>query len=209
MPAPDPATLYPIPDLHTLCFLNRLIDHPQIAIGDFTYYHDFENVSRFEQNVKYLFEHSGDQLIIGKFCMIASDVTFIMNGANHLTEAVSAYPFSIFGGDWTDAMKGKEYPIKGDLTIGNDVWIGYGATIMAGVHIGDGAIIGTRAVVTRDVPPYTIVGGNPATVIRTRFSEEIIQKLLRIKWWDWPLEKITSHVHLLTDNRIDQFLSIA
>ncbi len=206
MPIPNPATTYPIHDLQTLCYLKNIIHHPQIEIGDFTYYHDFDDVAHFEKNVKYLFEHSGDKLIIGKFCMIASNVTFIMNGANHLTEAATAYPFAIFGGAWAGAMDDKAYPIKGDLTIGNDVWIGYGATIMAGVTIGDGAIIATNATVTRDVPPYAIVGGNPARMIRKRFTDNIIQGLLQLKWWDWSIETITQHVHLLTSNRIDELL---
>lgn len=208
MPIPDPATIYPISDLQTLCFLKNIIDHPQIEIGDYTYYHDFEDVAHFEKNVKYLFEHSGDKLIIGKFCMIASDVTFIMNGANHLTEAASAYPFAIFGGDWAGAMDGKAYPIKGDLVIGNDVWIGYGATIMAGVTIGDGAIIATNATVTRDVPPYAIVGGNPARIIRIRFSTSVVDQLCQLKWWDWPIDKITKHLHILTSNDIAELLKI-
>ncbi|MEZ4948175.1 MAG: CatB-related O-acetyltransferase [Saprospiraceae bacterium] len=131
----------------------------------------------------------GDKLIIGKFCMIASDVTFIMNGANHLSKSVSSYPFAIFGADWKDAMEGKSYPVKGDTIIGNDVWIGYNATIMPGVKIGHGAIIASNATVTRDVAPYSIVGGNPAKEIRKRFSESEIEKLLNLAWWDWPIER--------------------
>ncbi len=203
MASPDPNTLYPIEGLNTLCFLKNLVDHPQIQIGEYTYYHDFENVSNFEQNVRYLFEHTGDRLIIGKFGMIASGATFIMNGANHLTEAVSAYPFAIFGADWDKAMDQRAYPSKGDIRIGHDVWIGYQATIMAGVTIGHGAIIGTNATVTRDVPPYTIVAGNPARPIRKRFSEEQIRKLLDLAWWDWPIDKITANVQKLTGSDID------
>jgi len=122
-------------------------------------------VANFEKNVKYLFDFVGDKLIIGKFCMIASDVTFIMNGANHLTNTISSYPFAIFGKDWKNAMDGKSYPIKGDTVIGNDVWIGYNATIMPGVQVGDGAIIASHTTVTKKVEPYSIVGGNPAKVI--------------------------------------------
>ncbi|MEM6700695.1 MAG: CatB-related O-acetyltransferase, partial [Bacteroidota bacterium] len=145
----------------------------------------------------------GDKLKIGKFCMIASDVTFIMNGANHLSDAITSYPFAIFGADWSNAMKGKSYPSKGDTIIGNDVWIGYGATIMPGVTIGDGAIIATKAVVTKDVEPYSIVGGNPAQLIRKRFSDEAIERLLELKWWDWSLEKITQNVQSLTGKNIE------
>ena len=135
--------------------------------------------------------------------MIASDVTFIMNGANHLSDAISTFPFAIFGEDWSKAMEGKVYPTKGDTIIGNDVWIGYGATIMPGVTVGDGAIIATKSVVTKDVEPYAIVGGNPAKEIKKRFSEEEITNLLEIQWWDWPIEKITENVQNLTGNVIE------
>jgi virginiamycin A acetyltransferase len=197
---PDPTTKFPLSGYDRLCFLNQVINHPQIDVGDYTYYDDFEDVGNFVKNVKYLFDFTGDKLIIGKFCMIASGVTFIMNGANHLTDALSTYPFAIFGNGWEEAMKNREYPYRGDTVIGNDVWIGFNATIMAGVTVGDGAIIATNATVTRDVDPYTIVGGNPAREIRKRFSDEIIKKLLRLKWWDWPAEKITRHIHDLTGN---------
>jgi virginiamycin A acetyltransferase len=173
-------------------------------VGDYTYYDDFETVENFEKNVKYLFDFTGDQLVIGKFCMIASDVTFIMNGANHLSDAISTYPFAIFGGDWGNAMEGKQYPTKGNTVIGNDVWIGYGATIMPGVQVGDGAIIATKSVVTKDVAPYSIVGGNPAQEIRKRFSEQEIEELLEIRWWDWPIEKVTAKVQKLTGNQINE-----
>ena len=195
---PDPSTLYPLNGYQRLCFLKNLIDHPQIEVGEYTYYDDFETVDNFLANVRYLFDFTADRLIIGKFCMIASGVEFIMNGANHLTEAISTYPFAIFGQGWQEAMEGREYPIKGDTRIGNDVWIGYRAMIMPGVTIGDGAVIATRAVVTKDVPPYAVVGGNPARVIRFRFSEEEIDRLSELKWWDWPAGKITRCVHLLT-----------
>ena len=180
-----------------------MIKNPNIIVGDYTYYDDFENVENFEKNVKYHFDFTGDKLIIGKFCMIASDVKFIMNGANHLSEALSAYPFAIFGKDWANAMEGKSYPNKGDVMVGNDVWIGYNATIMAGVKIGDGAIIAANSTVVKDVEPYAIVGGNPARQIKKRFSDETIKKLLEIKWWDWDLERITANVKNLTDGNIE------
>jgi len=198
MKIPNPNTVFPLADCKKLCFLKSYINNPNIVIGDYTYYDDFEDVSNFEKNVKYHFDFIGDKLIIGKFCMIASGATFIMNGGNHLTEATTAYPFAIFGGAWQNAMKGKSYPSKGDTVIGNDVWIGHGATIMPGVHIGDGAIIATKAVVTKNVEPYTIVGGNPAKPIKKRFSEDIISKLLQLKWWHWDIEKITQHLYKLT-----------
>ncbi|MEM9980890.1 MAG: CatB-related O-acetyltransferase, partial [Bacteroidota bacterium] len=175
MNIPDKDKKFPLENYDRLCFLKNIVKHPNIIVGDYTYYDDFETVENFEKNVKYLFDFTGDKLIIGKFCMIASDVTFIMNGANHLSKALSTFPFAIFGGDWSAAMEGKAYPIKGDTVIGNDVWIGYGTTITLGVTVGDGAIIATKSVVTKDVAPYTIVGGSPAKEIRKRFSKEAIQ----------------------------------
>lgn len=198
MTGPDKDSVFPLTNYDRLCFLKNIIKNPNIIVGDYTYYDDFEDVSNFEKNVKYHFDFIGDQLIIGKFCMIASDATFIMNGANHLTTALSSYPFAIFGNGWEHAMQDKSYPNKGNINIGNDVWIGYNATIMAGVTIGDGAIIATNATVTTDVPPYTIVGGNPARQIKKRFPEEVIKKLLEIQWWHWPIDKITRNVEYLT-----------
>jgi virginiamycin A acetyltransferase len=140
--------------------------------------------------------------------MIASGVSFIMNGANHLTESISSYPFAIMGKDWQNAMDGKSYPNKGNTVIGNDVWIGHNVTIMPGVVIGDGAIIATNATVTKNVAPYTIVGGNPATIIKKRFSEEQINRLLQVKWWDWSIEKITENVQHLTGKDFEKLLTI-
>jgi len=198
MAAPDSSTVFPLAGYDRLCFLKNVINHPQISIGEYTYYDDVEDVGNFQRNVRYLFDFTGDRLQIGKFCMIASSVEFIMNGANHLVNAVSSYPFAIFGGDWANAMDGKSYPTKGDTVIGNDVWIGYRASIMPGVTIGDGCIIGSYSVVTRDVPPYSIVGGNPATLIRPRFDETTVSALLAIRWWDWPIDKITRYAPYLT-----------
>lgn len=198
MAAPDKNQTFPLPHYDRLCFLKNIIKNPNIIVGDYTYYDDFEDVHNFEKNVKYHFDFVGDKLIIGKFCQIASGVTFIMNGANHLQDSVSTFPFAIFGEDWKDAMEGKSYPTKGDTEIGNDVWIGFDATIMPGVKIGDGAIIGSKSVVTKDVEPYSIVGGNPAKLIRKRFSEEKIAELLEMKWWDWPIDEITANLPKLT-----------
>lgn len=198
----SPLTTFPLAHYDRLCFLKNVVKNPQIEVGDYTYYDDFETVDNFEKNVRYLFDFIGDKLIIGKFCQIASDVTFIMNGANHLTNAVSTYPFAIFGEDWSGAMEGKTYPSRGNTIIGNDVWVGYGATIMAGVTVGDGAIIATKSVVTKDVPPYTIVGGNPAREIRQRFSAAEIERLLELRWWDWPVERITKNLVPLTGNDV-------
>lgn len=204
MTGPNKDIKFPIENYDRLCFLKNIIQNPNIIVGDYTYYDDFENVENFEKNVKYHFDFTGDKLIIGKFCMLASGVKFIMNGANHLTNSISSYPFAIFGRSWEKAMEGKAYPNKGDVIIGNDVWIGHNATIMAGVKIGDGAIIGTNSTVVKDVEPYSIVGGNPAREIRKRFDEKTINKLLELKWWDWDIQKITDHVQKLSGNKIDE-----
>jgi len=183
-----------------------VVKNPNIIVGDYTYYDDFENVENFEKNVKYLFDFVGDKLRIGKFCMIASDVKFIMNGANHLTNSLTTYPFAIFGKGWENAMEEKTYPQKGDITIGNDVWIGYNATVMAGVSIGDGAIIAANSTVIKDVEPYSMVGGNPAKEIKKRFSKELITKLLALQWWNWDIEKITRNIKNLTDTDIEKII---
>ena len=209
MTGPNKEDIYPLKNYERLCFLKNIIKNPNIVVGDYTYYDDFEDTANFEKNVKYLFDFNNDQLIIGKFCMIASDVKFIMNGANHLTDTISSYPFSIFGNGWQEAMKGKEFPNKGNIVVGNDVWIGYNATIMAGVTIGDGAIIAANATVVKNVEPYTIVGGNPAKIIRKRFSETHIKLLLEIQWWNWSIEKITENVQLLTSTTVEDLKKFA
>lgn len=206
MNGPDAKCKFPLENYDRLCFLKNIITNPNIEVGDYTYYDDFEDVVNFEKNVKYLFDFTGDKLIIGKFCMIASGATFIMNGANHLSESVSSYPFAVFGNGWENSMDGKSYPMKGNTIIGNDVWIGYNATILAGVNIGDGAIIATNATVTKDVEPYTIVGGNPAKIIRKRFSDDEIEKLLKLKWWNKDIEWITQNVHNLTGRNVENLI---
>lgn len=203
MTSPDKNKKFPLAGYDRLCFLKNIIANPNIIVGDFTYYHDFDDVKNFEKNVKYHFDFLADKLIIGKFCMIASDVKFIMNGANHLSNALSSYPFAALRNGWEHAMDGKSYPNKGDLVVGNDVWIGYNATIMAGVKIGNGAIIAANSTVVKDVAPYTIVGGNPAREIKRRFSDETIEKLLKLEWWNWEIEKITDNVKHLTGAEVD------
>jgi len=198
---PDKNEKYPFPlkDYMKLCFLKNIITNPNIIVGDYTYYDDFEDALNFEKNVKYHYDFIGDRLIIGKFCMIASGVQFIMNGANHLSSSISSYPFSIFAKGWERITpRLDELPIKGDTVIGNDVWIGMNATIMPGIHVGDGAIIATNSTVVKDVKPYAIVGGNPAGEIRKRFSDEKIKELLELRWWDWDIERITENLEWLT-----------
>lgn len=178
-----------------VCFIKNTLTNPNIIVGDYTYYDDPENSADFERNVLYHFPFIGDRLVIGKFCAIARGVKFIMNGANHKTSGISTYPFYIFGNGWEKAApQPGDLPFKGDTVIGNDVWIGYDCLIMPGVKIGNGAIISSRSVVVSDVPAYAVVGGNPAKIIKERFSQEDIATLESIAWWDWSKEDITRNL---------------
>jgi len=197
----NPNVVYPIENWYRTCFLKNIITNPQIIVGDYTYYDDTEDVYNFEKNVLYLFDFIGDKLIIGKFCQIASGVRFIMNGANHAMGGISTYPFEVFGKSWSNTLSNDLN--KGDTVIGNDVWIGNSATIMPGVKIGHGAIIGTNTLVTKDVAPYTIVGGNPGKLIRNRFDQQTIDFLLELAWWDWPIERITKHVKDIASGNLE------
>ena len=187
-----------------VCFIRNTTKNPNIVVGDYTYYDDPEHSEDFERNVLYHYPFIGDKLIIGKFCALAEGVRFIMNGANHKLSGFSTYPFSIFGNGWEQVMpKPEELPYKGDTVVGNDVWIGYRALILPGVRIGDGAIVAAGAVVTRDVPPYTVVGGNPASPIRPRFPEETVRALLDIAWWNWDADKITRNLTAIVSADLD------
>lgn len=194
---PKPDTLYPVKNVERVCFLKNIIDNPQIIIGDYTYYHDPDNVNNFKDNVLYLDEVIGDKLIIGRFCQIATAVRFLMNGGNHHMNGISTYPFKIFGFLGQEAAENnpeERCVNKGNTIIGNDVWIGNSVTFMPAVKVGDGVIIATNSVVTKNVEPYSIVGGNPAKLIRKRFDEEQINFLLDLAWWDWNIEKIIANL---------------
>tara|TARA_B100000609_G_scaffold199467_2_gene203174 strand:+ start:9776 stop:10456 length:681 start_codon:yes stop_codon:yes gene_type:complete len=204
MNGPDPQNKHPMDGFPQVCFIKNTVDAPNITIGDYTYYDDPEDSEDFVRNVLYHFPFIGDQLVIGKFCAIARGVRFIMNGANHKLSGISTYPFQIFGGGWEKVMpKEGELPYKGDTVIGNDVWIGYEALIMPGVRIGNGAIISSRSVVVSDVPAYAVVGGNPAKVIKKRFSDEEIAMLEESAWWDWPIEKVTEHLDIIVSGDVE------
>ncbi len=195
MIGPSPDNPHPMAGFPQVCFIKNTVKNPQIEIGDYTYYDDPEDSENFERNVLYLYPFIGDKLMIGKFCAIAHGVKFIMNGANHKMSGLSTYPFQIFAQGWEKVMpQPGDLPFKGDTVIGNDVWLGYETMVMPGVKIGNGAIIAARSVVTKDIPAYTIAGGNPAQVIKQRFSDDKIKRLEALAWWDWSAEKITQHL---------------
>lgn len=201
---PDKDTKYPNSQVPQLVFIKNEITREAISVGDYTYYDEGEPRIAFEDCVTHHYDFIGDSLIIGKFCAIASGIEFIMNGCNHRLASVTTYPFNILGGQWGDhAPKLTDLPYKGDTVIGNDVWFGQTVTVLPGITIGNGSIIAANSVVTKDVPPYTIVGGNPAKIIKKRFSDDTIQALEELAWWDWPIEKITDHLDILTDTTPD------
>ena len=193
MAIPDHTRVYPRTGDPQTVYLKNVVDDPAIQVGAFTIYNDFVRDPRDFQknNVLYHYPINHDRLYIGKFCSIACGARFLFNSANHTLRSLSNYTFPIFYEAWGHGMSPAEaWDNKGDIVIGNDVWIGYDAVILAGVTVGDGAVIGARAMVTKDVPPYTIVGGVPARPIRKRFPDETVKTLLRLRWWDWPLEQI-------------------
>ena len=200
--------IYPRSGDKETIYLKSVIKNPNIVVGDYTMYNDFVNdPTQFENNnVLYHYPINHDKLIIGKFCSIACGAKFLFNSANHTLSSLSTYPFPLFFEEWNLDKKNviQSWDNKGDIIIGNDVWIGYEAVILAGVTIGDGAIIGARAVVTRDVPPYTIVGGVPAKTIKKRFSQKTISTLLDIQWWNWSKEKISKNIKAIQSGRIDE-----
>ena len=200
--------IYPRSGDKETVYLKPVISNPNISVCEYTMYNDFVNDPKlFEKNnVLYQYPINHDKLKIGKFCSIACGAKFIFNSANHTLSSLSTYPFPIFFEEWGLDIKdvALAWDNKGDIVIGNDVWIGYEAVIMAGVTIGDGAIIGTRAVVTKDVPPYTTVGGVPAKTIRKWFSEDTIGMLMELQWWDWPEEKIAQNIHAIKSGYVEQ-----
>ncbi|MDR2088717.1 MAG: CatB-related O-acetyltransferase [Clostridiales Family XIII bacterium] len=191
---PDPNAVFPVPGVDTVTYIKPTIKNKQIIIGDFTYFSDTD----FERHVTHHYDFYGDRLIIGKFCQIAKGVEFMMNGANHQMNAVSTFPFYIFEGFIEPIPSLSKMPFKGDTVIENDVWIGQYSTILPGVRIGSGAIIGADSTVGSDVEPYSVVAGNPARLLRKRFDDELISLLLEFKWWDRPVAEINRLIPLLT-----------
>ena len=204
--------IYPRTGDQQTVYLNAVIKDPQIEVGDYTIYNDFiADPLLFEKNnVLYHYPIHREKLIIGKFCSIACGTKFLFNCANHTLKSLSTYTFPLFYEEWELEKSNitTAWDNKGNIVIGNDVWIGYEAVIMAGVHIGDGAIIAARAVVTKDVPPYTIVGGTPAKEIRKRFDTEVIQQLLKLKWWDWSTNNIRQCLPHIAEGKLDELLAM-
>lgn len=198
--------IYPRTSDKQTVYLKNVISNPNIEVGDYTMYNDFvhDPIDFEKNNVLYHYPVNKDKLKIGKFCSVACGAKFLFTSANHTMKSLSAYPFPIFFEEW--GLDGKDisnaWDNRGDIVIGNDVWIGYEAVILSGVTIGDGAIIGTRAVVTKDVPPYTIVGGVPAKPIRKRFDDETIKKLEEVRWWNWDDEKIRQSIRAIQNGDI-------
>lgn len=196
---PNPNTIHPIVGYEKEIYVKPTLTNPNIIVGDFTYIADTD----FESHVTHFYPWSKDKLIIGKFCQIAEGVEFMMNDANHQMSAVSTFPFYTLEGWDMDPPKADDMPFKGNTVIGNDVWIGQNATILPGVHIGDGAIIGANSVVGSNVDPYTIVVGNPAKSVQKRFDDELISLMLEWKWWDKTVEEINSLIPILTSSDKD------
>lgn len=191
---PDPNTLHPIPGYEREIYVKPAVTNPNILVGDFTYIAD----SDFESHVTHLYPWIGDRLIIGRFCQIAAGVEFMMNGANHQMSAATTFPFYTLEGWNAEPPAPAGLPLKGDTVIGNDVWIGQNAVILPGVHIGDGAIIGAYSVVGSDIAPYAVAAGNPARPFRKRFDDELIDLLLRFRWWDKSVDEINELIPILT-----------
>lgn len=203
---PNPNEIFPN-EYRTSCFIKNVIKAPNIIVGDYTYYDDPNDPTGFEKNnVLFNYPEFGDRLMIGKFCAIACGTKFIMGSANHRISSVTTYPFHVFGGLWRERTPDhlSQLPFKGDIVIGNDVWIGRESIVMPGVKIGDGSVIGAYSVVTKDVPPYCVVGGNPAKIIKKRFDEELIDLLLELKWWDFESDELVAFLPLLCDPDLEK-----
>jgi virginiamycin A acetyltransferase len=207
---PSPDTMHPVAGHPRVVFLKTIVRSPNIEVGDYTYYDDPGDPAAFEwENV--LYAYGPERLVIGRYCALATGARFLMAGANHPTSGVSTFPFAIFGGAWAEQTLDLvlAVPSRGDTIVGNDVWIGYEAVVMPGVRIGDGAIVAAGAVVTKNVPAYGVVAGNPARLVRTRFDETDVDRLLRAAWWEWPVELVTKHARTIMAGRPAEVEAIA
>jgi virginiamycin A acetyltransferase len=202
--------LHPVAGQDRVVFLRPLVTDPRIEVGEYSYYDDPDDPLEFERDA-FLYAHGPERLIIGRYCAIASGVRFVMPGANHADLGPSTFPFGIFGEPWAeqtmDLVMGASS--RGDTVVGNDVWLGYGALVLPGVTIGHGAIVAAASVVASDVPPYAIVGGNPAREIRRRYEDEDVERLLRAAWWDWPVELVTEHARTIMAGTPEELERIA
>ncbi|GAL32414.1 maltose O-acetyltransferase [Vibrio maritimus] len=211
----DSNKLFPIRDFKNTVFLKPLIESSEVTnvhAGDYSYYSDFNDPTEFlTKNVLYNFGISGNSLHIGKFCAFANGVKFIMPDANHATAGITTFPFAVFSDEWSESLPLSDYPFKAckDTIVGHDVWLGCDVTIMPGVHIGHGSIVGSKSVVSKDIPPYSIAVGNPAKVVKSRFDKESIELLLKIAWWDWDIEKIEAAMPILVKGDVVDLIEIA
>ncbi|MFD8707864.1 CatB-related O-acetyltransferase [Kitasatospora sp. NPDC059648] len=206
---PDPDVLHPFPEQPRVVLLKPLVTSPLIEVGEYSYYDDPDDPTAFEtRNV--LYHYGPERLVIGRFCAFAEGVRFVMNGANHRMDGPSTFPFPIMGGAWAehfDLLTG--LPGRGDTVVGHDVWLGYRTTVMPGVRIGNGAVVAAGSVVTSDVPDYAIAGGNPAKVIRLRYAEDEVARLLAVAWWDWPVEHLTRHLRTVMSGGVEELEAAA
>jgi virginiamycin A acetyltransferase len=207
---PDPDQVHPLPTTDRVVFLKPVVTSEKIEVGDYTYYDDPGDPTAFErENV--LYAYGPERLVIGRYCALAEGVRFVMAGANHPMLGPSTFPFGIFGGDWAEATMDlvMSAPSRGDTVVGHDVWLGYRTLVMPGVTIGHGAVIAAGSVVVSDIPPYAIAGGNPARVLRMRYDEEDVARLLRAAWWDWPVELVTQHARTIMSGTPEELEQIA
>ncbi|UGT64098.1 CatB-related O-acetyltransferase [Nocardia asteroides] len=209
MTAPDPTTLHPMAGQPRVVLLKPLVTSALIEVGEYSYYDDPGDPTAFE-TANVLYHYGPEKLVIGRFCALATGVRFIMNGANHRMDGPSTFPFPTIGGGWAEHIDLlMELPNRGDTVLGNDVWLGYGVTVMPGVRIGNGAIVAAGSVVTRDIPDYAVAGGNPARVLRMRYPDADIARLLDLAWWDWPIEHLTAQVRVLMSGSVDDLVAVA
>ena len=197
---PNPNEIFPVKNIKTVTYIKPTIKNKNVIVGDFSYFADVD----FEKHITHHYDFIGDKLIIGKFCQIGSGVEFIMNGANHQMNSISTYPFYIMNGFKQEIPKKIDIPFKGNTIIENDVWIGQNVTILPGVHIENGAIIGANSVCASNVPSYTIVVGNPARLVRKRFDDELIELLLKFQWWNKTIDEIQELIPILTCSNLNE-----